>query len=166
MSLVVEEGLFRQFSCPCCGNIENLASGRVNDARATIAGYRAAWTNDPHEEERVVMLAIAISSDEDPERRTLVTQLRHAGMRVALSALDAADFNFYPDDFGEPLSRDEALARSDIDHLWEIADTIIEQDTRVDGACQWMVEASLARRSLHEPGTLDLQEASFPYGEL
>lgn len=156
--LSVEEGKFRQFDCPCCGNLENLASGSVKSEQSLVADYHAAWTHGP--EERVVLLAIGVGAA--PAKRALVAQLRHAGTRVAMSALDAGDFGFYPDDLGEPLSREEALERPDIEHLWEIADAIIEQDTRVDGACQWMGEASWSR----EPGSLDVQAASFPYGEL
>lgn len=159
MSLRVEEGPFRQFNCPCCGNLENLASGFVHDPEGAIAGYHATWTNGPSDE-KVVLLAI--STPWLGRRRALVAQLRHAGARVAMSALDAADFSFYPEEFGEPLSREEVLERPDIAQVWAIADTIIEQDTRVDGACQWMVEAGLE----WGPGAMDLQDASFPYGEL
>jgi hypothetical protein len=144
----IEEGRLVEQTCPHCGLVERRAFGESVSKRDELASYAVGWTSG-HEDE-VGYMTIGIGAG-NPGGGSFHIEIRMVEDDWGMGLVDRP-FESVPQG-GPDLTREEALAHTDLEYVWFVADEVIAQDRRAQWMEHWLrgTRAFVTARVLEDP---------------
>ena len=122
--------------CDTCGGTNHLVHGFVYEDGDAHGVYFVEWCDGEHPE-RAAFLTIGLGAfgegSSPDERAAFGIEWRRDGMSLTDSPVRDR-----PELLGAFVPRSEAIALTDIDHLWHVADHIVLEDDRLAAVRDWL----------------------------